>query len=97
MANYNGINKGGIYPTRINNKMSESYKVWSNMLRKVYKFPNQTKYSTEKYSVMKEWFEYQTFSKFFYLNWQPGLKMIIKEGEFQYGADTCIFVKIENK
>ncbi len=93
----------GNYTSRINNRMTNSYRSWSNMLSRGYCSKYKEKYPSYKdVTVCEEWHNFQNFAQWFEQNYNPEImegwhldKDILVKGNKVYSPDTCCFVPKE--
>ena len=84
----------------LNAKTNKSYKMWNGMMERAYSKKYKTKYPTyEKCTVCDDWHNYQTFVKWFNINYykielqQMCLdKDILFKGNKDYNPQNCIVV-----
>ncbi|AKQ08386.1 HNH endonuclease [Bacillus phage PBC2] len=94
---YEGL---GIYKPKINNKITESYTTWRNMIKRCYDVDTQNKQPSYKdCTVAEEWHNYQNFAEWYNKNYYEidGQRMhldkdILIKGNKIYSPETCVFV-----
>lgn len=93
-----GTNSRGKYKSRIDGKMTKSYRTWQNMLKRAYCPKGHARWSTYAgCSVSDEWLEYQQFAEWFenheYSDCGYELdKDLLIPGNKIYAPDRCVFV-----
>ena len=74
--------------TTLNSK--KAYSTWSNMLRKCYKIEN---IDFGKYTVCKEWRNFQVFAKWFYKNCK-NIDKVLKPTDYEINPKTFKFKEL---
>ena len=100
---YNGFMGDGDYQSSYNNKHSIAYKVWSDMLKRVYSEKYHTIKPTYKdINLCEEWHNFQNFAKWHEDNYNPEMmqgwhldKDIICPDCKIYSPETCSFLPSE--
>lgn len=90
----------GKYKTRENNKITNRYSIWRNMLERCYDETHRDRYKAYKDCVVcEEWHNYQNFSQWYEDNFYQIKnevmcldKDILVKGNKLYSPSTCIFV-----
>lgn len=73
---YNGYIGEGAYQSSYNGKCSRNYKVWTDMLKRVYSEEYHIKKPTYKdISLCQEWHNFQNFGKWFEENYKEGWRI----------------------
>lgn len=93
----------GIHKTKINNKDTHTYSIWSGVLRRCYSEKSQEKRPTYKdVTVCEEWHNFQNFAQWVEENYNPETmqgwhldKDILIKGNKIYSPETCCFVPLE--
>lgn len=85
--------------SRVNNKYTKAYNIWSHMLERCYNEKYHIKYPTYKgCSVHSDWHNFQVFAEWFEENYIEGFhldKDILLKGNKIYSPETCCFVPQE--
>ncbi len=88
----------GEYRSRINNSKAKTpeYRAWENMMSRCYysQTPRYPAYGGKGVTVCAEWLNFQTFAKWFVLNYRDGCdldKDILGDG-MQYNPDVCRYI-----
>jgi len=96
-----GVGYAGIGPYRISigRKLTKTYVVWNDMLRRCYSDKSLKRQPTYiGCSVYEKWHNFQNFAKWFEENYREGYyldKDILIKGNKIYGPNTCDFVPVE--
>lgn len=90
----------GIYKVKVNGKPTKKYNTWKDMIDRCCSVNLREKYLSYKdCSVAKEWYNFQTFAKWYDENYYEidGQRMdldkdILVKGNRVYSPETCVFV-----
>ena len=87
----------GSYPTKINNKKTRCYNVWSGIIKRCFgkKVPSYKRYGARGVTVCEEWHNFSNFAAWYEQNYKDGYQIdkdILKRGNKVYCPQFCRFV-----